>query len=52
MAEIRVENGTKRFGKFMAVENISMTIEDQVIWLRFPADKIRFIDPDSGQALV
>jgi multiple sugar transport system ATP-binding protein len=29
MAEIRVENVTKRFGSFVAVDNVSMTIRDQ-----------------------
>jgi multiple sugar transport system ATP-binding protein len=29
MAEIRIENVTKRFGSFVAVDNVSLTIEDQ-----------------------
>jgi multiple sugar transport system ATP-binding protein len=29
MAEIRVENVTKRFGSFVAVDDVSLTIEDQ-----------------------
>src|SRR5690554_2128652 len=29
MAEIRIENVTKRFGSFVAVDNISLTVEDQ-----------------------
>lgn len=29
MAEIKVENVTKRFGKFVAVDNVNLTIEDQ-----------------------
>lgn len=29
MADIRVENVTKRFDKFVAVDNVSLTIEDQ-----------------------
>ena len=29
MADIRIENVTKRFEKFVAVDNVSMTIEDQ-----------------------
>jgi multiple sugar transport system ATP-binding protein len=29
MADIKVENVTKRFGDFIAVDNVSMTIEDQ-----------------------
>ena len=29
MADIRIENVTKRFDKFVAVDNVSMTIEDQ-----------------------
>jgi multiple sugar transport system ATP-binding protein len=29
MAEIRIENVTKRFGNFVAVDNVGLTIEDQ-----------------------
>ncbi|RPI29941.1 MAG: ABC transporter ATP-binding protein [Chloroflexota bacterium] len=29
MAEIRIENLTKRFGSFVAVDNVNLTIEDQ-----------------------
>jgi multiple sugar transport system ATP-binding protein len=29
MAEIRIENVTKRFGKFVAVDNANLTVEDQ-----------------------
>jgi multiple sugar transport system ATP-binding protein len=29
MAEIKVENVTKRFGKFVAVDNVSLTVENQ-----------------------
>jgi multiple sugar transport system ATP-binding protein len=29
MAEIKIENVTKRFGNFVAVDNVTMTIEDQ-----------------------
>jgi multiple sugar transport system ATP-binding protein len=29
MAEIRMENVTKRFGDFVAVDNVSLTVEDQ-----------------------
>ena len=29
MADIRIENVTKRFEKFTAVDNVSLTIEDQ-----------------------
>jgi multiple sugar transport system ATP-binding protein len=29
MADIKVENVTKRFGDFVAIDNVSMTIEDQ-----------------------
>jgi multiple sugar transport system ATP-binding protein len=29
MAEIKIENVTKRFGNFVAVDNVSLTIEDQ-----------------------
>ena len=29
MAEIRIENVTKRFGNFIAVDNINLTVEDQ-----------------------
>src|SRR5512134_1505174 len=29
MADIRIENVTKRFDKFVAVDNVSLTIEDQ-----------------------
>jgi multiple sugar transport system ATP-binding protein len=29
MAEIRIENVTKRFGNFVAVDNVSLTVEDQ-----------------------
>src|SRR5215207_521211 len=29
MADIRIENVTKRFDKFLAVDNVSLTIEDQ-----------------------
>ena len=29
MADIRIENVTKRFGDFLAVDNVSLTIEDQ-----------------------
>lgn len=29
MAEIKIENVTKRFGSFVAVDNVSLTVEDQ-----------------------
>ena len=29
MADIRIENVTKRFDNFVAVDNVSMTVEDQ-----------------------
>ena len=29
MADIRIENVTKRFDNFVAVDNVSLTIEDQ-----------------------
>ena len=29
MADIRIENLTKRFDNFVAVDNVSLTIEDQ-----------------------
>ncbi|HLF90957.1 MAG TPA: ABC transporter ATP-binding protein [Anaerolineales bacterium] len=29
MAEIRIENVTKRFGNFIAVDNVNLTVEDQ-----------------------
>lgn len=29
MAEIKIENVTKRFGNFVAVDNVSLTVEDQ-----------------------
>ena len=29
MAEIKVENVVKRFGNFVAVHNVSLTVEDQ-----------------------
>ena len=29
MAEIRIENVTKRFGDFVAVNNVTLTVEDQ-----------------------
>ena len=29
MAEIKIENVTKKFGDFVAVDNVSLTVEDQ-----------------------
>ena len=29
MAEIRIENVTKRFGDFVAVDNVTLTVEDE-----------------------